>query len=133
MNLTSAKLTAQIESIRSSAEVFLTDTAQLKRRNGESYTDGQLSYDSPITIACRMITRSGSESQNIAAQAREIQQTSFTGLYRMQIPYDVSVKETDHIIYTDRVSGEEKEFEIIFAPVKHAFTGAVIIFLQEQK
>jgi hypothetical protein len=135
MNLTSAKLLAQIQSIRTDSEIFLTDTAQIKRRTGETYTNGASTpvYDDPETIACRLITRSGSESQNIAAQAREIQQTAFTGLYRMQVAYDLVVSETDHILYTDKVTNEVKEFEVIFSPAKHGFTGAVIIFLQEQK
>jgi hypothetical protein len=60
-------------------------------------------------------------------------ETAFTGLYRMQVAYDLVVSETDHILYTDKVTNEVKEFEVIFSPAKHGFTGAVIIFLQEQK
>ena len=135
MNLTAAKIQQHVAMIRAAADVFLMDTAQLKIRTGEIYVDGEArpTYAAPVDIRCRLITRSGSESANIAAQAREIQQNTFTGLYRMQIPYTLDVHEGDQIIYTDKVTGEQKLLDIIFAPAKHAYSAAVIIQLQEIK
>lgn len=121
--------------IRANADIFLIDTAYLKRRTGSEYVDGEArpTYSAPELIRCRLITRSGSESSNIAAQAREIQQNSFTGLYRMQIPYTVNVSEGDQILYEDTVSGITKTLDIIFAPAKHEYSAAVILQLQEVK
>jgi len=135
MNLTTAKLQAQIAAIRASAAVFLTDTAYLKRRTAVTYVDGEArsTYGTPVSFSCRLIVRSGSESANIARQLREVQQNTFTGLYRMQIPYTLQVSEGDHISYTDQVSGLAKELEVLFVPAKNEYTGAVVIQLQQIK
>lgn len=135
MNLNQAKILKHVELIRKGADVFLIDTAQLKRRTGEEYVAGEAKpvYAAPETIRCRLITRSGSESNNIAAQAREVQQANFTGLYRMQIPYDLDVSEGDQILFDDGVTGNTKTLDIIFAPAKHIYSAAVIIQLQEVK
>lgn len=135
MQLNQTKILAHIAMIRAGAAIFLIDTAQLKRRTGEEYVDGEArsTYDDPVDIQCRLITRSGSESNNIAAQAREVQQTNFTGLYRMQIPYDLEVSEGDQILYTDVVSGDTKTLDVIFSPSKNVYSAAVIIQLQEVK
>lgn len=135
MNLTQAKILAQVAIIRENADVFLIDTAMLRRRTGEEYVDGEAraTYASPESIRCRLITRSGSESSNIAAQAREIQQENFTGLYRMQIPYTLEVNEGDQIFFSDAVTGNIKTMDVIFSPSKHEYSAAVIIQLQEVK
>lgn len=135
MNLNQAKILQQVAMIRKSADVFLIDTAYLKRRTGEEYENGEArpTYSAPELIRCRLITRSGSESNNIAAQAREIQQANFTGLYRMQIPYTLDVNEGDQIIFNDGVTGNSKTLDVIFAPAKHEYSAAVIIQLQEVK
>ncbi len=135
MNLNETKILAQVAMIRAGANVFLIDTAMLKRRTGEEYNNGeaQPTYASPEEIRCRLITRSGSESNNVAAQAREIQQANYTGLYRMQIPHDLDVSEGDQILFNDAITGNVKTLDIIFAPAKHAYSAAVIIQLQEVK
>lgn len=135
MKLTKAKIQQHIAKIREGANVFLIDTARLKRRSGVEYVNGEARtiYSDPEVFACRLITRSGSESNNIAAQPREIQQTAFTGLYRMQIPYDLNVNEGDHVLYTDAYSGEEVELDVVFSPAKHIYSAAVIIQLQVLK
>jgi hypothetical protein len=135
MNLNQSKIEKQIEMIRKGADVFLIDTALLKRRTGEEYTDGEAKtvFSDPEPIRCRLITRSGSESNNIAAQAREIQQANYTGLYRMQIPYDLDVSEGDQIVFEDAITGNPKTMDVIFAPSKHKYSAAVIIQLQEVK
>lgn len=134
MGLTEAKILAHVASIRAGASIFLIDTAQLLRRAGITYPNGEARpvYSDPIDFNCRLITRSGSESKNIAAQAREITQVSFTELYRMQIPYELEVSLGDVILYTDIVTGDIKRFEIVHAPAKNIYTAACIIFLQEQ-
>jgi hypothetical protein len=135
MNLNAEKILAQIAMIRSGADIFLIDTAMLRRRTGETYDNGQAIpvYASPEEIRCRLITRSGSESNNIAAQAREIQQTNYTGLYRMQIPYTLDVSEGDQILFNDAITGNVKTLDVIFAPAKHKYSAAVIIQLEEVK
>lgn len=135
MNLTQEKIKKQIELIKQGAAVFIIDTAMLKRRTGEIYIDGEAkpTYAEPETIKCRLITRSGSESSNIAAQARQIQQANYTGLYRMQIAYELDVKEGDQILFTDAVTGRIKTLDVIFAPAKHIYSAAVVIQLQEVK
>lgn len=135
MNLTADKIRAQIAFIRANANMFLIDTAQLLRRTGETYTNGQVkpTYATAEDINCRLITRSGSESNNIAAQPREVQQTTFTGLFRMQIPYDVEIHAGDQILYTDKESGTVRRFDVVFAPPRHTYTGAVVIQLEEIK
>jgi hypothetical protein len=135
MKLNQEKIEKHVAMIRKGADVFLIDTAQLKRRTGEEYVEGEAKpiYADPEEIRCRLITRSGSESNNIAAQAREIQQVNFTGLYRMQIPYELDVNEGDQILYNDAVTGNIKTMDVIFAPAKHRYSAAVIIQLQEVK
>lgn len=135
MNLNESKILQQVEIIRKGADIFLIDTAMLKRRTGETYVNGeaQPTYAMPVQIRCRLITRSGSESNNIAAQAREIQQANFTGLYRMQIPYTLDVSEGDQILFNDGVTDDVKTLDVIFSPAKHKYSAAVIIQLQEIK
>ncbi len=135
MQLNETKILAHIAMIRAAADVFLIDTAYIKRRTGEEYSSGQATptYADPEEIRCRLITRSGSESNNIAAQAREVQEANYTGLYRMQIPYSLDVSEGDQILFDDGVTGRTKTLDIIFAPSKHAYSAAVIIQLQEVK
>lgn len=135
MNLDQTKILKQVASIRKDADVFLIDTAMLKRRTGEEYSNGEArpTYADPESIRCRLITRSGSESNNVAAQAREIQQANFNGLYRMQIAYDLDVSEGDQIIFNDGVTDNVKTLDVIFSPAKHKYSAAVIIQLQEIK
>lgn len=135
MNLTSNKIKEHVTLIREGAKAFLIDTAKLKRRTGTEYINGEAraTYAEAEEFACRLITRSGSESNNIAAQAREIQQSVFTGLYRMQIPFDLDVSEGDRVIYTDKSTGVEHQLDVVFAPAKHAYSAAVLIQLQVVK
>lgn len=135
MNLNQAKILQHVDLIRKGADVFLIDTAMLKRRIGEEYREGEAAalFSDPEIFRCRLITRSGSESNNIAAQAREVQQANYTGLYRMQIPYELDVKEGDQILFDDAVTGTTKTLDVIFSPSKHKYSAAVIIQLQEVK
>ena len=135
MNLTSDKIKQHVALIRKGAAAFLIDTAMLKRRTGVEYTNGEArpTFAEAEPFSCRLITRSGSESNNIAAQSREVQQSTFTGLYRMQIPYELDISEGDRIIYTDKSTGVETELDVIFAPAKHVYSAAVIIQLQVVK
>jgi hypothetical protein len=135
MRLTEAKIRQHIAFIREGAATFLIDTAQLYRRTGVEYVEGEAraTYAAPVEIQCRLITRSGSQSENIAAQPREVQQNTYTGLYRMQIAYDVDINEGDQITYIDANSSEVKRFDVIFAPAKHAYSAATLIQLQEIK
>jgi hypothetical protein len=135
MNLTQSKIEQQIAFIRESADVFLIDKAKHYKRIGEEYTHGEAKpiFSEPVDIRCRLIVRSGSESSNIAAQARNINQTTFTGIYRMQIPYASNIVEGDRIVVTDRHTGMERVMDVVFSPPKHAYSAAVIIQIQEVK
>lgn len=131
MNLTTEKIQRHIHKIRTDSEVFLIDTAQLKRRVGITYVNGESRpmYAAPDTIRCRLITRTGSERNNIAAQQREVQ-LMYTGLARMHVPYDVTVDEGDHILYTDMLTNTVTEYEVLYSPTRNTFTGALILQLQ---
>ncbi len=135
MNLTQDKIKQHVALIRNGANLFLIDKAQHYKRTGDTVVNGEAkaTYADPVTINCRLITRSGSESSNIAAQPREVHQSTFTGLYRMQIPYDSDVSEGDRMVYTDKVTGDDKLLDVVFAPAKHEYSAAVIIQLQEVK
>jgi hypothetical protein len=135
MNLTSDKIKQHVEIIRNGALIFLIDTARHFKRTGDTVIHGEAkaTYAAPEIIKCRLITRSGSESSNIAAQPREVHQSSFVGLYRMQVPYESDISEGDQIEYTDKVTDKTKLFDVIFAPAKHEYSAAVIIQLQEVK
>ena len=129
MTLTQSRILAQIQDIRVASEVFLADVATLRRKTGDAFIEG---VSRPIfapdeIFPCRLITRSGSESHNIAAQAREIQQSTFTGLYRMQVPYTLDVSEQDQIVH------DGKTFEVLYAPQAHIMMGARIVQMQEVK
>lgn len=131
--LTAAKIQSQIAAIRNAASIFLIDTCSLLRRTGETVVNGESrpTYAAAQTIACRLIVRSGSEVANVAAQMRQVQQSSFTGLYKMQIPYGTNIKETDIIIYHDVQLNRDRRFEVVYAPPHNEFTGAFVITLQE--
>lgn len=135
MNLTAEKIKAQVEIIRGQADIFLLDTAYLAKRSGVEYINGEAkeTYSQLISFRCRLITRSGSETKNIAAQAREVQQSTFTELYRMQVPYSLDVAEGDHIFHDNIITGKRKQFEVLYAPQKHKYSGAVVLQLQEIK
>jgi len=133
MSLTTTKILAQVALIRDSAAIFLIDTAQHLKRLGDTVANGTAitNFDTPVTIACRLIIRSGSVSDNIAAQPRLIEQQKYTGLFRMQVPYDLDIRAGDRILYTDQETDELRTLDVIFVPAHNAYTGAVVISLQE--
>lgn len=127
---------ANVLTVRSFAAQFLTGTALLRRKTGDTVVDGEniATYASPgETIACRLIVRSGSSSSNIAAQERLTAQSQYTGLYKMQLPFGVNVRENDHIVFTDTDNGTVRTFEVIFAPPYNEMTGAYVVGLEEVK
>lgn len=133
MTLTAAKIKSQVATIRNAASLFLIDTCFLLSRTGEVVTGGESkpTYAAAKTLACRLIVRSGSEVANVAAQMRQVQQSSFTGLYKMQIPYGTNIKETDIIIYHDAQLNRDRRFEVVYAPPHNEYTGALVITIQE--
>jgi len=135
MNLTQDSILNTVLQIRQDSEVFTTSTATLNRLQGTDYIDGEPRpiYGADISFKCRLITRSGSESHNVAAQAREVQQSTFTELYRMQVTYDLDISEGDHIKHADAKTGILKTFEVLYAPQRHNMMGARVIQLQEVK
>jgi SPP1 family predicted phage head-tail adaptor len=113
--------------IRQKAEEFLLSTAQLIRFLGVQSQDGEIvnAYSNPESIACRILNRSGDVTSSVAAQFRALQQSTTRQLYRMQIPYDVTVTTKDKIIYNGQ------RFDIKYVPIKHEMMGAQIIFIEE--
>lgn len=113
--------------IRQKAEEFLQSSAQLIRYLGTTSVDGAIvaQYAEPENIVCRIINRSGDVTSSVAAQFRAIQQSTTRQLYRIQIPYDLTVTTRDRIIYNG------KRYDIKYVPIKHEMMGAQIIFVEE--
>lgn len=113
--------------IRQKAEEFLQSQAQLLRFLGNTTVDGAIvqSYAAPENIMCRIINRSGDVTSSVAAQFRALQQSSTRQLYRIQIPYSVTVNIRDRIVYNG------KKYDIKYVPIKHEMMGAQIIFVEE--
>lgn len=113
--------------IRQKAEEFLKSPAQLLRFLGNTTVDGGIvqSYAPPEDILCRIINRSGDVTSSVAAQFRALQQSSTRQLYRIQIPYSVTVNIRDRIVYNG------KKYDIKYVPIKHEMMGAQIIFVEE--
>lgn len=118
---------ADILLIRQKAEEFLLSTAYVLRYQGVTSVRGQISVDyaEPEEISCRVINRSGDVTSSVAAQFRAIQQSTTRQLYRMQIPYALTITTKDKILYQDR------EFTVKYVPLKHEMMGAQIIFIEE--
>lgn len=133
MSLTKSKILAQVALIRESSKVFLIDTAKHHRRLGDIVQHGTaiLNFAEPVTIKCRLIIRSGSVSDNIAAQPRLVEQQKYTGLFRMQVEYELDIRIGDRITYTDIETGQERLLDVIFVPAHNEYTGALVISLQE--
>lgn len=133
MSLTRAKILAQVALIRESVDVFLIDTALHYSRLPDTVSHGTAiaTFATPVEIECRLIIRSGSVSDNIAAQPRLIEQQKYTGLFRMQVQYDLDIRSGDRIKYTDIETGQERLLDVIFVPAHNEYTGAVVISLQE--
>lgn len=127
------QLRANIEQIRTGAADFLLDTCVLKRKTGENVIDGESQpvYDDGETLACRLIIRSGSESNNVAAQERAIAVGVFTGIFRIQLPYGTDITEDDRIEYTDTENDTVHTLEVIFAPPIHIFTAAYVVTVRK--
>lgn len=113
--------------IRQKAEEFLLSTAHILRFNGTTSNKGQItpSYSAPEEVSCRIINRSGDVTSSVSAQFRALQQSTVRQLYRMQIPYSVTVTTKDKIVYSNR------EYTIKYVPLKHEMMGAQIIFIEE--
>ena len=128
-------LRANIDEIRLRAADFLLDTCTLLRRTGEQVINGESvpTFADGVELSCRLITRTGSESNNVASQERVIAQGIFTGLYRMQLPFGTVVTEDDRIQYTDTENSNVRTFEVIFAPPFNLYTGAYVVNLREVK
>lgn len=126
---------ANIDEIRLRAADFLFDTCTLYRKTGETIENGEGRpvFADGVELSCRLIIRSGSESNNVASQERVIAQGLFTGLYRLQLPFGTEVAEDDRIEYTDTENGTVRTFEVVFAPPFNLYTGAYVIAMREVK
>lgn len=119
--------------VRAAAADFLIDTCTIKRKTGDTVVKGESipTYAAGVSIACRLIVRSGSDSSNIAAQERAVTQTAFTGVYRLQLPYGTAVDVDDRIEFTDTVG--TRKFDVIFVPPFNKMMGAFVIAIKEAK
>lgn len=113
--------------IREKAEEFLLSTAELHRYTGTVAVDGEITvgYSAPEIIKCRIINRSGDVTSSVAAQFRALQQSTARQLYRLQIPYALTVNIKDRIKYNGRF------YDIKYVPIKHEMMGAQILFIEE--
>lgn len=133
MSLTRAKLLSQAALVRKQAEVFCVDTITLLRREGETTQNGEsvIIYSDPIELPCRLVNRSGASRSNVAAQFRATRQTFYDATYRIQFLFGTNIKVTDHLIYVDTSTNEERRFEVTYVPPQHDFMGAFIIGAEE--
>jgi hypothetical protein len=113
--------------IRQKAEEFLKSPAQLLRFLGATTQDGGIvqNYSAPEDIMCRIINRSGDVTSSVAAQFRALQQSTTRQLYRIQIPYDLTVGINDRIVYNGQ------QYDVKYVPIKHEMMGAQILFIEE--
>ena len=113
--------------IRQKAEEFLLSTAELYRYQGTAAVDGEITvaYGNAEVIQCRIINRSGDVTSSVAAQFRALQQSTARQLYRLQIPYSLTVNIKDRIKYNGRF------YDIKYVPIKHEMMGAQILFIEE--
>lgn len=100
-----SKILENIAEIRQQSAQFLTDICEVYRKTGETVENGESRpvYATPITIPCRLIVRSGADRTNVAAQERAITQVTFTGFYRLQLPFGTLVNEDDKIKMIDNL------------------------------
>ena len=121
-----AKIQADIVTIRAQMSEFLFDTAQLYRHTGSQVIDGEeiKQYAEPVTVACRLITKSQSVTTNTSGQERTIALSRYTGLYSLQWDHTVAVSTEDYIVM------HGQRFLIDSVPVYHAYTGAYIITIR---
>lgn len=125
------KIAKDVLKVRKDAELFLIDTCTVKHRTGEYQSFGQayFTYDPGVSVPCRFITRSGNETTNVAAQQRTVQQVTYTGVYRLQLPYNTVIAVGDKIEYI--VNDKVRIFEVTYVPPFHKMMGAFIVNLQE--
>lgn len=131
MNNLQNKIKNDVLRIRKDSEAFLTDACTVKHKTGEYVHLGQtyFTYDTGTAVPCRFINRSGNESTNVAAQQRTVQQVTFTGVYRLQLPFDTIITVGDKIEYV--VDNQLRIFEVTYVPPKHSMIGAFVVQLQE--
>jgi len=123
------QIKANVLAIRAAAADFLVDTCQIRRRIGTSVINGEdvPQFDTPIEVACRLIIRSGSDSSNVAAQERALSITQYTGIYRLQLPYNTA------IAVNDRVEMQNRTFEVVFVPPFNEMMGAFVIGIKQMQ
>jgi hypothetical protein len=123
-----------VTTIRANSEVFLTDACYLYKKIDETVENGQSTpvYAEPLELSCRLIVRSGADRANIAAQERVITQVTFTGFYRLQLPFGTLVNEDDKITMVDISTNVVKTYQVIYVPLQHKMMGAFIIGIKEE-
>lgn len=129
------RIKAQVLDIRAKAADFLTDTCFILRKVSESTVHGvpTIVYAAPEEVSCRLIVRSGSSGGNIPAQERLVTQITYTGVYRLQLPYNTVLSEDDLIEYFDTVTGKTIQFDITYIPPHNVMMGAFIIGIEQKK
>lgn len=130
--LTKAQILSQVEKIRTDAELWLNTTLTLRHYTGETVVGGQsFPQYSSSTVLGRIIIRTGDDRTNTAAQFRQPHLSTFTGLYRIQLPYGTVVVEGDKIEYTDIETGNVRKCEVVYSPPFHELMGAFVITVKE--
>jgi hypothetical protein len=124
---------SQVLQIREDVQAFfLQDTAQLLRKTGNVIERGQSTpqYDTPIDINCRVIIKSGSESEKLASQERSARQLTYTDLLKLQVEFDLEINVGDIIVLVDIETNDQKRYDVITVPPRHNMMGAFIVQLQ---
>lgn len=124
---------ANVLAIRAQSDAFMIDTCNIRRKTGNNVINGENIpiYADGVATRCRLVIRSGSESTNIAAQERLVAHAMFTGIYRLQLPFETEISVDDHIEFTDIVTGAVRTFEATFVPPFTEMMGAFIIAVRE--
>jgi hypothetical protein len=121
-------IAAQVQQVRTDAEIFLFDTVYIKRFIGKTVARGEaiIIYSEPIAVKCRIINRSGDDNTPVASQFRAIQQKTNISLLRIQLSFDTDVQLQDVFIINDH------EYTPVYVPEKHQLMGAFIVFLEKR-
>lgn len=131
MPLTQAQLLAQVQIVRDAAAVFCADTITLLRKLPDVTVDGESvpQYASPVSLACRVINRSGESRMSVASQYRLPKQSYYDSTFRIQLPYGTDITVGDRLEYID--SNKTFLLEVSFVPIQHSMMGAFIVGAEE--
>ena len=115
--------------IREKSEMFLVDQCTIRSYTGFATVDGEYveNFSNVTGVACRIVNKSGKNQSTLTNQDEKTQILVNTQSIMLQLPYSVTVKTKDKIIFNSVV------YDIINVPIKHSLMGAFIIGIEKQK